>query len=511
MDFVEAANARYDNVSNPERVFFHGLIDYQQSQVLVSALNIFRRDWINAEHLAALRRAVSKGFWFTRLPYFFSASASSKLLEFHSEVNTQIEIDKRFLGPDELDLLVTYSERILELAAAPSPRKGLSNDIAMLGNKLLVVTEQSRWSTDLRSFAAELGPETNILSVGSMGYLSKVQPGNFDALVFLGSPLEISDAHARLLLCSGLATEIHCWIPGKTSFSSRTLESHVFGTLRPTLSLPSYKQKSFEGEPVEVTADLEEVSRRVSVGHSIREVDLDPLGTAGTERCLLLRIDEDAVIPIEEDAARVSTLVLDQVSGQVREEQIDWPLSGPGAIVFALVEQGEQDFLWEAVKVEMGPQFLEFSRARDEWLGALHVFVQDVGIGQAEHELGLAGVTTSSHLANWIANDRFTRPRADLDFRALLEFLIHDQSEINRVMGLTSKFRGELNQVAKTARKLVCEALDSENWSDLQGGENLDVLLEEFGDAVYRVGKVLEISQEVVLVSPGQVRRVVGG
>jgi hypothetical protein len=120
-------------------------------------------------------------------------------------------------------------------------------------------------------------------------------------------------------------------------------------------------------------------------------------------------------------------------------------------------------------------------------------------------------VTTAAHLGSWLANGKFTRPSADEDFRALLQILVGTGDTINTIMGLTSKFRGQLIQIAKAARKLVCEALDSENWADLQAGENLDVLLEEFGDVVYRVGKVIEISAEVALVPSSQLRRVVIG
>jgi hypothetical protein len=511
MDFVKAANQRYENLLNPERVLFHSLMSLQQSLALTSALEIFRTDWINADHLSELRSAVSKSFWFIRLPYFFSTAASAKLEELQSGIDNQVDVDKRFLGPEELNLLTRHSERIRELTLDTAPWEELATRIRAIGGNLLLATEQSRWSADLRDFAAELGRAASIVEVGSIGYLSKVQPANYDALVFLGSPLEISGAHSRLLFCSGLAPQLNCWIPGKTSFSSGKLESHAFGTLRPTVSLPGFKQESFENEPTQVKVDLEEISRRISFASPSRDFDLEGLALGGTESCLLLRIDDDSVIPIEEEAAKVSTLVMDEVTGLVKEEKIAWPFSGPGAIVFALVEQGEQDFLWEAAKVEMGVEFLDFSKIRDEWLGDLNTLVKNIGISQAARELSLAGVSTSSHLGAWIANDKFTRPRADSDFRALLEFLWSDKTKIDQVMRLTSKFRGELNQIAKAARALVCEALGPENWSDLQAGDNLDVLLEEFGDVVYRVGKVVEISKDPVLVSASQVRRVVRG
>jgi len=119
------------------------------------------------------------------------------------------------------------------------------------------------------------------------------------------------------------------------------------------------------------------------------------------------------------------------------------------------------------------------------------------------------GVETASHLADWITNEKFTRPRANNDFRALLEALSIDEELIKKVMSLTSTFRGELNQVAKTARDLVCNDLSTENWTDLQAGATRDVLLEEFGDVVYRIGKVSSISEETYQVPASQVRRVV--
>jgi hypothetical protein len=511
MDMVTNANVRYRNLSDPDRVFFHGLIERRQSQTLDAALQIFRGDWIDAEHLLDLRRSIAKGYWFTRLPYFFATDSESRLSDCISETSAQFELTKSYLGPGERELYSRFIQELEHLSTCTSQWPKLSSEIEALGDNLLLVTEQSRWSNDLSNFASVTGHSANWDTISSIGYLAKIYPRNFDALVFLGSPMELSGAHARLLFCSGLAPQVHCWVPGRTAINSSSLATKVFGALKPTLVLPSFQQERFSQFPPSVDEALDEASQRVAISTAQRDVELEQLGIDGNEKCLLLRLDESSVIPVEVDSARVSTLILDPVSGQIREESAEWPLSGPGAIVFALIEQGEQDFLWEAAKVEMGDKFLEFEDARSRWIKLLKEFVRQNGLATAEQKLKSSGVSTAPYLSTWIANEKFTRPRADADFKALLEVLLSDSSEINRTMTITSSFRGELNQVAKTARKLVCDALDSENWADLQSGEILDVLLEEFGDASYRVGKVISISENVVLVPSSQVRRVVSG
>ncbi len=509
MDILEAANSRYRNLSGSNQIFFHSLFEANQAQALDAALRIFGTDWISLAHLEDLRRSISKAYWFIRLPYFFSLNSQGKISELSHDLCEQVDIDKRFVGPEEKLLLSNFIEQLRNLATLPTPWQTLASEIKLLGRNILLTVEQSRWQSDLRSFGEEIAPMTNVTTIGSLGFLAKMQPRDFDALVFLGNPIDVSGAHARLILASGLAQEVHCWIPGRTSFTGKSLDSHIFGSLHPTVELPSFKQKTFMNQSDKEIDGLERVSQKVSVTSISKELELESLGANGSERCFLLRIDEDSVIPIEEDASRVSTLVFDPSNGQIREEQIDWPFDSPGAVVFALIEQGEQDFFWEAAKVEMGDDYMEFALARDSWLRLLSEFVRQRGYGQAERVLEEAGVSTASHLESWLLNERFTRPRADADFRALLGCLIEDEREIEKIMRLTSRFRGELNQVAKVARKLVCDALDSENWATLQSGENLDVLLEEFGDAVYRVGKVIEISKHVVSVPSSQVRRVV--
>lgn len=511
MNIAEATELRYRNLAKGQTVTFHSLAEDQQARSLRASLRVFASEWIDSDHLSDLRRSISKGYWYVRLPYFFSPSAQETLQELISETGTQIEMNKSYLGPEEKSLLDEYLTELRRLVSTQSPWDALSSDLDELGCKLLIVTEQTRWAPYLTSFVNEANRVRDWTAVSAIGYLARLHPKDFDALVFLGSPTNISDAHSRLLLSSGLAPSTHFYIPGFTSFRGTDVETKAFGILKPHLSIPDFKQRTFSLETKETPEELEQVSMSVASKSSSRDVDLEKLGTTGNEKCILLRIDVDSVIPIEIDAARLSTLVLDPVDGKVKEQQIDWPLPGSGQVVFALIEQGEQDFLWEAAKVEMGDQFLEFDQARNYWINLLKEMVRAHGVSTTEILLKANGVSTASYLDEWLANEKFTRPRADSDFKALLSSLSLPDDEVQNVMTLTSKFRGELNQIAKTARNLVCDALNSENWKDLQAGENLDVLLEEFGDAVYRVGKVLSISEEAVMVPTSQVRRVVKG
>jgi hypothetical protein len=511
MNIAEAAEFRYRNLAKGQSATFHSLAGNQQARSLRASLRVFAIEWIDSAHFSDLRRSISKGYWYVRLPYFFSPNAQETLEELISETRTQIEMNSIYLGPEEKSLLGEYLTELRQLVSTESPWAALAAELEELGSKLLVVTEQTRWAPYLTDFVNAANRAVEWTPVSAIGYLARLHPKDFDALVFLGSPTNVSDAHARLLLSAGLAPSTHFFIPGFTSFRGTDLETKAFGILKPTLSIPDFKQRSFNLETKETPEELELASLSVAAKSASRNVDLEKLGTTGNEKCILLRIDVDSVIPIEIDAARLSTLVLDPVDGKVKEQQIDWPLQGPGPIVFALIEQGEQDFLWEAAKVEMGEQFLEFDQARIYWISLLKEMVRSHGVSTTEDLLMANGVSTASYINEWLGNEKFTRPRADSDFKALLSSLSLPDHEIQNVMSLTSKYRGELNQIAKTARNLVCDALNAENWRDLHSGENLDVLLEEFGDAVYRVGKVLSISEEAVMVPTSQVRRVVKG
>lgn len=511
MNIAESTELRYRNLAKGQSVTFHGLADDQQARALRASLRVFASEWIDSDHLSDLRRSISKGYWYVRLPYSFSPNAEETLQELISETGTQIEVNNIYLGPEEKALLDEYLTELSLLVSTASPWAALASDLDDLGSQLLIVTEQTRWAQYLTSFVHAANRGSDWTAVSALGYLSRLHPKDFDALVFLGSPTNVSDAHARLLLSAGLAPSTHFYVPGFTNFRGTDLETKAFGILKSPLSIPDFKQRTFSLETKETTEELERVSLSVAEKSASRDIDLEKLGTTGNEKCILLRIDVDSVIPVEIDAARLSTLVLDPVDGKVKERQIDWPLPDPGLVVFALIEQGEQDFLWEAARVQMGDQFLEFDQVRNNWISLLMELVRSQGALTTENLLKANGVSTASYLDEWLANEKFTRPRADTDFKSLLSSLSLPDVEIQNVMMLTSKFRGELNQIAKTARNLVCDALNSENWKDLHAGENLDVLLEEFGDTVYRVGKVLSISEEAVMVPSSQVRRVVKG
>jgi len=508
MNAVDATNQRNQNFGMKDGVSFHGLVSDPQSQTLLAALQIFKSDWIEADHLSELRRSISRGYQFVRLPYFFSPSGTEFLLECLGDTNRQIKLNEAFLGPEEKDLLGRYVLELEELSSQEPPWRALADEVDGLGARLLFVTEASRWANDLSSFVSASDRTKTWTSVPAVGFLTRMQPRQFDALVFLGNPLEVTDSQARLIFTAGLSPKVHCWIPWPSSLSRQALETKLFGPLKPTIGLPSFKHAQI-AQSRESSIELEQVASRVATRSAEHGLELERLGTTGSEKCLLLRIGDSDVIPVEVTATRVSTLVFDSVSGRVREESTDWPFPGPGSIVFALVEQGEQDFLWDVAKVEMGDQYAEFDESRQHWLHRLKDFVGLHGAQGAERIFTDHGVTKASNLADWLINEKFTKPRANTDFRALLEALSLDEENIKKVMSLTSKFRGELNQVAKTARDLVCDALSTENWADLQAGETLDVLLEEFGDVVYRIGKVNSISEEVYQVPASQVRRVV--
>lgn len=511
MNFVEATDLRYQNLASGHNVTFHSMVGEPQARSLLASLKVFATEWIHSDHLTDLRRSLSSGYWYIRLPYSYSSNAQENLRELIVVTSNQIELSGIYLGPDERSLLSAYLTEITELAANEGPWTNLVTQLDQLGAELLIATEQTRWAPYLNSFVNAAGRERGWTTVPSLRSLSRLQPKDFDAFVFLGSPMDVSDAHARLLLTAGLAPSTHFWIPGFKSFRGADLESKAFGILKPTLSISDFKQRTFDLSSKERLEELEQISLSVVSKSASWEIDLEKLATNGNQKCLLLRIDVDSVIPIEIDAKRLSTLVLDPVDGKIKEQKIDWPLGSPGPVVLALIEQGEQDFLWDSAKVEMGAKFLEFEQARDQWLGLLREFVRSHGISIAEKLLKENGVSTASYLNDWLADEKFTRPRADSDFKALLDALPLSEKEVQNVMMLTSQFRGELNQIAKTARNLVCEALNSEHWRALQDGENHNVVLEEFGDTVYRVGKVFSISEEPVMVLSSQVRRVVRG
>jgi hypothetical protein len=508
MNAVDATNQRNQNFQVKDGVSLHGLVSDPQSQALLAALHIFKSDWIEGDHLSDLRRSISRGYQFVRLPYFFSPSGADFLLECLGDTNRQIKLNEAFLGPEEKGLLARYLLELEKLSSQEPPWRALADEVAGLGARLLLVTEASRWANNLSEFVSASDRAETWMSVPAVGFLTRIQPRQFDALVFLGNPLEVTDSQARLIFTAGLSPKVDCWIPWPSSLSRQALETKLFGPLKPTISLPSFKHAQIS-QPSEWSIEFEQVASRVATRSAEHALELERLGTTGTEKCILLRIGESAVIPVEVSATRISTLVFDSVSGRVREDSTDWPLSGPGSIVFALVEQGEQDFLWNAAKVEMGDAYAEFDASRKHWLQILKDFVGLHGTQGSVRILTGHGVETASHLAEWLINEKFTRPRANNDFRALLDALSLDEEHIKKVMSLTSTFRGELNQVAKTARDLVCNALSTENWAELQAGETLDVLLEEFGDVVYRIGKVSSISEETYQVPASQVRRVV--
>lgn len=514
MNPVEAANARHLNLCDNAAqggVLFEGLLRVDQFKVLSSCSALFRGDWLEAEHLSALKKAVSSIYWYARLPLFFSSSPNDHLHRLEEELTRQADLTGVFLDQIQISQVRSLAKSLELLRDWDPGLDELGQTLDRFGQRLLLVTEESKWSSELDRLIETLGKQDQWTAVPAIGYLARELPRGFDALVLLGDPNRLSQGHARLLFCSGLASKIACLVPGPMSFSSRSLSDKVFGILEPRIKFPNFIPTAFAEKPLEVGENFEEIEIKMLNRPSAGEVDLEVLGSSGSQRCKLLRIADEEVIPIETDAVRVSTLLFDRTDGKVKEVQVESPELKPGLVVFALVSQGEQEFLWTAARVDMGPRYSEFDVARKSWISKLRSFVKNHGPHEAERILRERGVTTANNLDDWISSENFLRPRADVDFRALLKALDLDEFERERVMGFTSEFSGGLIKVAKTARKLVCDALSEEHWGLLMNDENLNVSLEELGDATYRLGKILSVSQNEVMLPASQVRRVVRG
>jgi hypothetical protein len=519
MNIVESANARYlSRLSNSAEggVVFESLLQAHQFSVLRACSALFRGNWLEADHFSGLRKAVSSIYWYVRLPFFFSISAVERIDKLGSGLRAQAKLMSAFLNQEQDSQLRALDTQLQLLEGWETRLEDLSQELHNFGERLLLVAEESRWSLELDGLIEVANKQDEWRAVPSLGYLAKENPG-YDALVLFGDPTRLSPGHARLFFCSGLAPKLICLIPGPIGFSSQSLSEKVFGILEPTLHFPSFSPDKFPYEPVQVDEEphsdneYREIEVRLLDRSPSGGIDLEELGSSGNQSCKLLRIAEQEVIPIESDAARVSVLILEDGTGKVSEVQVHGSELKPGMVAFALISQGEQEFLWTAARVEMGARFTEFEGARKLWTMALRGFVSLHGQMEAEKSLRLSGVSTANNLESWLSSDRFLRPRADSDFRALLEALALDSSVIADTMRLTSEFNGNLIKVAKTARKLVCEALSKEHWGYLMDGENLVVSLEELGDATYRVGKILSISEKQYLLPASQVRRVVRG
>jgi hypothetical protein len=514
MNLVEAANLRHLNLRHSAAqggVQFEGLLRGDQFKVLRSCSKLFQGDWLEAEHLTALKRAVSSIYWYVRLPLFFSSSPNDHLDRLGEELNRQADLTASFLDQIQISQVRSLAKS-LDLLRDWDPGLGeLGQTLDGFGQRLLLVTEESKWSGELDRLIDTLGKQDHWTVVPALGYLARELPRSFDALVLLGDPNRLSQGHSRLLFCSGLAPKLICLVPGPMSFSSRSISEKVFGILEPRIKFPNFSPTAFADKPLEVEENFEAIEIKMLTRPSLGEVDLEALGSSGSQRCKLLRIADEEVIPIETDAVRVSTLLFDRTDGKVKEVQVEGNELRAGLVVFALVSQGEQEFLWTAARVDMGPRYSEFDVVRKSWINKLRSFVQEHGPQEAERILRARGVTTANNLDDWISSENFLRPRADIDFRALLQALDLDEFESERVMRLTSEFSGGLIKVAKTARKLVCDALSEEHWGFLMNDENLNVSLEELGDATYRLGKILSVSDDEFMLPASQVRRVVRG
>jgi hypothetical protein len=327
-------------------------------------------------------------------------------------------------------------------------------------------------------------------------------------LIVVGAPRAFSQAQLRTALFGGLAPEItfvtpNWWVGSKPEKSPFPLfpgideDSHF----EFSVSGPEYTAQASDITPPEAPWFSSESSGDPE--------EIESFLSGGEIACRVLSLAGGLAIAVEEDASDVTVLEkLDDGTFKVRRVDIQNELL-PGFVICELATAAESDFLWASAQDALGEQYLRFESLRQFWLGQLRNAKVQLGSWHLKKALKEAGVSTSGHALEWLADPNFTKPRSNSDFKALLGFLGLNEIQRDETIELTRIFRSKLSSLGQQARDAMAEIITEDEWADVQIGHMRRIKLEDFGDAEFQLVIFESLQHSTINLTPNQVRRVI--
>ena len=462
---------------------------------------------LDDDQFLGIRRLLSHGYRAARSLVSTEAESAEYWGSLSVEIQKEFERVSHYFSAEQSAAVGAVVEIIEQLASQGTPPLAEKLHDLLDQGESIIFLENKQFTPHLKEWLAHTGLMNSAVVVNDIRSLTKVTLTSKN-LVILAAPREINAPLLRTLIFGGFAPQItfltpNWWVGTKLNVNS--LE--VF----PGLNVG--KEIKFNLEGPTYSGPLREAAEDNGPDlYRQREVsEIEYFEPGGSVVCRYLNLSGSLFLPIEEDAEKVSTLVLNQ-SGEYEIRRVDpFRELQAGDIIVELASSAESDFLWEQAAFALDDVYDAFEELRMRWLKILSDKKIQMGNRALEKELRASGVSTAHNLFYWLHDSRFTRPRSISDFKALLEYLGLDSEQLEKTMSLTKRFRSQLSLQGQKAREAMALQVTDDDWASVNAGELRAILLEEFGDAEFQLVKFESMGASTVNCVPTQVRKILKG
>lgn len=379
---------------------------------------------------------------------------------------------------------------------------------------ILLVPELPRLGHLATSWVSSLNLEKRVKVLTNKGDIRNCLFEDYQLVIFPGAPSRFLarpgfDVYLRALLLAGLAPRVQFIAP---SWSASHRDASFGERLLPGLELRGLPTLNYAIDPETIipSEDIAPLSEFFDVNSAPNSIaDFEDYEPGGEFACRFIFLGKGLAYPVEEDSKRVSVLLKNAKTG-------DWepghkhPFDElePGDIIVASVDRSEIQANRDRAAREMGEAFKVFEEKQIEWKSRLSERAKHIGLEALEQELKRIGVKKYRRVSYWWLPDAI-QPNSAADFKATLEYLSYSQGEANVIMELANSFDGNLIKAGRSAGLAISNSLDELELSSLENGHQIELTLEDFGDASYLLAPVVGVSDEEVMCRPSQIRRVI--
>jgi hypothetical protein len=459
---------------------------------------------LDAEHFSELRKALSSAYRGARS---LVASASDKKefwIEKHTAIEKALGEASQYISEEQFEQYKTVLRAISQLS---------ETDVNELDDALMQLLDDN--DSYVFTLNKVLVPylERRLLEISTPNTVSILRDihdlksvGNTSRnLVILDRPRELSLAQRRAILHGGFAPKVIFVAPNWWfGQGDRGLTDDLFEGLGPSF-------------PIEVVVSGPRFSGSATNGNDdIVQPQVAGTGTSelyvyepgGSVECSYLELAGGLIIPLEEDAERVSVLVQAE-TGEFRVERVNpFQELKAGDVILELANAAESGFLWDQAAQAMGEDFAAYNDAHDLWYESLQIEKERHGIRALQKLLIEAGVVTANNLVSWLGDPKFTRPVTNADWQKLLDFLGFDVESRQRIVSLTRDFRSTLASVGQKARDALARQVLDEDWQSLKKGEFIRLALSEYGGAEFQLVQFERVGVGSIQCESSEVRRI---
>ena len=394
--------------------------------------------------------------------------------------------------------------KVGQLATDVDPMVSIVELIVTGEGKKYVAFEKVHQVARFKAFLGDKRFTTDVQAV-LLKDLANAKADSNSQVFVLAAPRKIDSRHLRRLLLGGSVPNLTFvspnWLAGNNpSKFAQNLALGLDSVKFPEFIVEGPVYSKLPQDPI-----IEEFET-AQVTHSQSTFEI--FHPSGDAECRLIRLSGGFVVPVEATGSKISILEPDS-HGQFRVSSRD-PFSSlaAGDILFELKDGSEEKFLLEAAASSMGIQYSDFEAMRLEMFVRLRSLITERGFLAAISFLQQSGVSTASHVDEWLGNANFISPRSISDRRNLAQALNFTEHEVNTYDSLATNLRSNLISIGHNARQKLAEELNAQEIERIDSGQIVTKILEEHGDAVFVLGKVQSVDSEITSCDSNDIRKV---